>query len=56
MKRAEIEADAIPQAHFDDFLATVRRAQGILGNRTSPVLLSPAKKFNHCWATMPNIF
>lgn len=37
----EIEADAIPQAHFDDFLATVRRAQGILGNRTSPVLLSP---------------
>ena len=37
----EIEADIHPQADFADFLDTVKRAQTILGDRTTPVILSP---------------
>ncbi|MFS8892281.1 5-methyltetrahydropteroyltriglutamate--homocysteine S-methyltransferase, partial [Synechococcus sp. R55.2] len=37
----EIEPEADPSPNFGDFLERVRRAQGILGERTSPVVLSP---------------
>lgn len=37
----EIESDLAPAANFDDFLATVKRAQLILRDRATPVILSP---------------
>ncbi len=37
----EIESDLVPTANFDDFLATVKRAQLILSDRATPVILSP---------------
>ena len=37
----EIEAEALPSADFSDFLETVKRAQAVLGDRTTPVILSP---------------
>jgi 5-methyltetrahydropteroyltriglutamate--homocysteine methyltransferase len=37
----EIEADARPIADFSDFLETVKRAQPLLGDRATPVILSP---------------
>ncbi|MEO0942843.1 MAG: 5-methyltetrahydropteroyltriglutamate--homocysteine S-methyltransferase [Cyanobacteria bacterium J06642_12] len=37
----EIDADAAPKADFGDFLATVTRSQSLLGDCTTPVILSP---------------
>ncbi|MBE7385757.1 MAG: 5-methyltetrahydropteroyltriglutamate--homocysteine S-methyltransferase [Leptolyngbya sp. SIO1E4] len=37
----EIDADAVPQADFGDFLETVARSQSLLGDRATPVILSP---------------
>jgi len=37
----EFAADAKPEANFADFLATVRRSQSLLGNRSMPIILSP---------------
>lgn len=37
----EIEANAQPVADFSDFLQTIQRAQAVLGERTTPVILSP---------------
>jgi 5-methyltetrahydropteroyltriglutamate--homocysteine methyltransferase len=37
----EIDAGLAPQADFDDFLALVREAQAVLGERAVPVVLGP---------------
>ena len=37
----EIEAGAQPAANFGDFLATVQRAQALLGERAVPIVLGP---------------
>lgn len=37
----EIDADVAPQADFGDFLETVTRSQSLLGDRVTPVILSP---------------
>lgn len=37
----EIAANSNPQANFAEFLATVQRAQSLLGDRAIPIILSP---------------
>ena len=37
----EIDADAVPQADFGGFLETVTHSQSLLGDRATPVILSP---------------
>lgn len=37
----EIDANSSPQANFAEFLATVQRAQSLLGDRAVPIILSP---------------
>jgi len=37
----EIQVDTAPQGNFADFLATVQRAQAVIADRATPVILSP---------------
>jgi 5-methyltetrahydropteroyltriglutamate--homocysteine methyltransferase len=42
----EVDETVVPEAHFRDFLALVERAQGILGERTVPIVLGPVTLLN----------